>query len=332
MEDIIKKQLGETDFDYKARLYRNRSIYNLSWQEVGKLLGKEQNADHIRKTSYGYLEAIKDENNIKFDKSVMIINDIHLPHEREDVLDIISKHSNEITHLVIAGDLMDCESISSFPNIKQMTLKDEIIYAYEFMKKVRKILNNKQQILICNGNHEERMCTTIKKLHEKDLQQFINPNVIDMLVEGFTIYENDKKLKYAPIEGITYIPHWYINIDDKIIVSHPKDFSSVNGKMCEKVAEHFLNKHMKFDVLVFGHTHKFSTLKVTRRQDAFVIENGCLCKNHDYADCGKLSYNNQCYCYTIIKYNNDEKININNIKTYHLEELETKYDNYKVSI
>jgi hypothetical protein len=153
-----------------------------------------------------------------------------------------------------------------------------------------------------------------------------------MLVDGFTLYDNGKKLKYEGIEGITYIPHWYVNIDNKITVSHPKDFSGVDGKMCEKVSEHFLNKHEEFEVQVFAHTHKYSQMKVSRRQGVFVVENGCLCQNHDYADCGKLAYTPQDYCYTIIKYNKDEKIDYNNIRVYHLDDLETKQENYKVFI
>nr|WP_286674832.1 MULTISPECIES: metallophosphoesterase [unclassified Clostridium] len=260
----------------------------------------------------------------------MFINDIHSPYEREDLLSIISKHANEITTLVIGGDLMDCESISSFPKISRMSLLNELLYTYNLLKKIRKILNRDQNIIIINGNHEERLRTMICKMHEKDLQKFINPNILEMLVDGFTIYEDNKKVKYEGIEGITYIPHWYANIDDKIIISHPKDFSAVDGKMCEKVSEHFLNKHENFEVLVFAHTHKYSQMKVSRRQGVFVVENGCLCKPHDYSDTGKLGFTPQDYCYTIIKYNNDEKINLNNIKVYQLDEIENKQEEYKV--
>ena len=162
---------------------------------------------------------------------------------------------------------------------------------------------------------------------------YINPNILSMLVDGFTIYNTDgKKKKYEGIEGVTHIAHWYCNIDNKIIVCHPKDFSAVDGKMCEKTSEHFLNRHEEFEMIVFGHTHKYSQMKVSRRQGIYVVENGCLCKAHDYADTGKLGYTPQDYCYTIIKYNDNEVIDYNNIKVYHLGELETKQDNYKIFV
>jgi predicted phosphodiesterase len=262
----------------------------------------------------------------------MIINDVHAPFEREDFLEIISKHANEIDTLVIGGDFMDCETISSFPKINRSSLNEELIYSYNLMKKIRKILNKDQRIVLINGNHEERLKMMISKMHEKDLQKFINPNILEMLVDGFTIYEDNKKIKYEGIEGITYIPHWYVNIDNKIIISHPKDFSGVDGKMCEKISEHFLNKHEEFEVLLFAHTHKYSQMKVSRRQGVYVVENGCLCKNHEYSDVGKLGYTPQDYAYTIIKYNNDESIDYNNIKVYHLNEIDDRKDNYKVFI
>ena len=80
-----------------------------------------------------YVGLIKKEN--KFDKSVMIINDIHLPFEHEDVLEIINKHKNEITSLIIGGDFMDCQSISFFPKVKALTLEQELITHMNFLKR-----------------------------------------------------------------------------------------------------------------------------------------------------------------------------------------------------
>lgn len=320
-----------------AEAYRNRIAYGYTNIEMAKDVNKILNTNYGESTLRGKGQFINKgidyaNNEIKFDKSVMFINDIHSPFEREDLLEIISKHANEITTLVIGGDLMDCESISSFPKINRISLVEELIYTYDLLKSIRKILNKDQEIVIINGNHEERLKTMICKMHEKDLQKFINPNILEMFVDGFTIYDNGKKIKYEGIKGIRYIPHWYANIDDKIIISHPKDFSAVDGKMCEKVSEHFLNKHEKFEILIFAHTHKYSQMKVSRRQGVFVVENGCLCQPHEYSDTGKLGYTPQDYCYTIVKYNDNEKIDLNNIKVYQLEEIKSKQEEYKIKL
>lgn len=327
------KRENETLADYKERLYRNKSDYGLEWENIATLLEKDQNPDHVRKTSYGYLERIDDERkSLEFDKSIMIINDIHCPYEREDVLELIRKHANEINTLIIGGDLMDCESISKFPKIKRMSLMEELVYTYNFMKKVRKILDNNQQIVIIRGNHEDRHYTDICRMNEKELQKFINPEILEMLTDGFTIYEDGKKIKYEGIEGIKYIPHWYVNIENKIIVCHPKDFSSVDGKMCENVSAHFLNKKEEFEIVIFAHTHKYSQMTVSRRAGVYTVENGCLCQPMDYSDNGKLNYTVQDYCYTIIKYNDNEKINYNNIRVYHLDEIYNKKEDYRIEL
>lgn len=306
--------------DYKERLYKNRVLYGLEWDDISQLLNKSEHYDHVRKTSYGYLERIRDEKeNNSFDNTVMIINDLHLPFERDDVLEIISKHSDEITTLVIGGDLMDCQSISFFPKVRTLTLEEELIYTYNFLKEVRKILDKKQKIIVINGNHEERFYKDICNMHEKDMQKFINPNLIDMMVEGFTIYEDNKKRRFKGIEGITYIPHWFVNIDEKLIVCHPKNFSIAKGKMLENAVSHFMNRNEEFDIVVLGHTHKQSSGIIDRYSGKFAIENGCLCKPQSYSDSGKLSFSPQSYCYTIIKYNDNEKIDYNNVRIYYLE-------------
>ena len=340
MRDEFRKREDEGLLQYRARLYRNKialgmnnkEIYDFYIKETGDTIAESS----ARCTATTYNQAIEDflekQNEVvKFDKSILFINDIHCPFEREDVLDIITKHAHEITTLVIGGDLMDCESISSFPKINRPNLTDELIYTYEFLKKVRKILNKNQKIIMINGNHEERLHKVISKMAEKELQSFLNPNILEMFVDGFTLYREGKKIKYEGIEGLTFIPHWYVLIDD-IVVAHPKDFSRVKGKMLENVASHFINKGFDFSTIVFGHTHKASQGVIDRYKNVYVVENPCLCKPHSYSDCGKLNYSPQTYGYTIIKYNEDEKVNPNNIKMYLLDEYIDTTKDYKIEL
>ena len=83
--------------EYEERLYRNQSLYGLSWERINNLLGLEQHPDSTRKASYGYLRRIDQEIKNTFDKSIMIINDLHLPFERKDILEVINKHKKEKT-------------------------------------------------------------------------------------------------------------------------------------------------------------------------------------------------------------------------------------------
>jgi len=327
---MVVQREEESKFDFKVRLFQNMQKYGLSWSDIKDILKDDVHPDTIRKGARGYLEAYRDINSIKYDKQIMLLNDIHLPFERKDVLEIIKKHAHEITHLVIGGDLLDCYDISIFPHNNSLSIIDELKYGYKWLTKVRNILGNEIPIYLIDGNHEERFEKLVLK--DKVLQNFINPHILQMYEDGFSLYSNNKKETFKPIKNLHYVNSWYINIDEKIVFAHPKDFSAVDGRMTEKVSEHFLNKGEKADVYVFGHTHKYCQQTVARRQGVYVVENGSLCQPMKYSNNGKLGYTKQHSCYSIIKYNTDKKINYNNINVYHLNEDENVSNLEKVKL
>lgn len=314
---MTTKREKETLLDYKVRLFQNRAKYKLSWKDIRDILGDNVNPDTVRKGARGYLEAYRDMKNITFDRRVLVLNDIHLPFEREDVLEIIKKHADEITHLVIGGDLLDCKDISVFPHDNCLSIIDEIKYAYNWLSEVRTILGNKP-ILCCKGNHENRFSKLVLK--DKVLQNFVDPEILRMFEDGFTLFEGNKKIKYKPISNFKYVPKWYLELDKKIIVCHPAHFSVVPSSTLEKTCEHFINKDIDFipELIVVAHTHKFSIIKAVRRLGIFGIENGCMCKDMEYADDGKLGYTPQVNCYSIIRYNLQGKLNMNDTTIYYL--------------
>lgn len=337
MEELKKKD-NESKEEFIARVYDSKIKNNLTNADCANIINKEFGTNWresycrgiAKNFKKGYESALK-KSEVQFDNTVMIINDLHCPFERSDVLDIIKKHAHEITTLVINGDFLDCYAISSFSKIKTKDFEDELIYGYEFLKKIRAVLNNGQQIIFTQGNHCMRWKTIIQKMQEKDLQRFINPNILEMFSEGFTIYKDNKKVYYKPIEGIQVISHWYIQID-RMIICHPLTFSAIKGKSLENNVSHFINKGLDFDLVVFGHTHKYASGIVDRYGSKFAVENPCLCKPQGYADSGKLGYTPQAYGYTIVKYNKDEHIDINNIKTYLLNEEEDVTSQYKIEL
>ncbi len=248
-------------------------------------------------------------------KKIMIINDVHVPYQNEKLLDEIKKYK-DIDCLVIGGDLIDCESCSSFQMLERPTLEQELVSAHEFIKEINKIIN--AEIICIKGNHEERLEREICKMQNKGLQRLLDSQLLRMLEEGFKFNIGTKRKQYKAIENFKYIDKWYARLFDNLVICHPKDFSNVPAKIAEKSAEYFLNRGIieKDDVIFIGHTHKFSQIVSTRRQDVFVIENGCSCKPMDYSDRGNLSYGNQVNCYTIVEFEEGNKIKKNDIKTY----------------
>lgn len=248
-------------------------------------------------------------------KKIMIINDVHVPYQNEKLLDEIRKHK-DMDYLVIGGDLIDCESCSSFQMLERPTLEEELVAAHEFIQEINKIID--AEIICIKGNHEERLEREICKMQNKGLQRLLDSQLLRMLEEGFKFNIGTKRKKYKAIENFKYIDKWYARLFDNLVICHPKDFSNVPAKIAEKSAEYFLNRGIieKDDIIFIGHTHKFSQIVSTRRQDVFVVENGCSCKPMDYSDRGNLNYGNQVNCYTIVEFEEGCKINKNDVKTY----------------
>ena len=263
------------------------------------------------------VKEMKTNKNVKENKKkkVMIINDVHVPYQHDGLLDEIKKHK-DMDYLVIGGDLIDCESCSSFQMLERPTLEEELVAAHEFIQEINKIIN--AEIICIKGNHEERLEREICKMQNKGLQRLLDSQLLRMLEEGFKFSIGTKRKKYKAIENFKYIDKWYARLFDNLVICHPKDFSNVPAKIAEKSAEYFLNRGIieKDDVIFIGHTHKFSQIVSTRRQDVFVVENGCSCKAMDYSDRGNLNYGNQVNCYTIVEFEEGNKIEKNDIKTY----------------
>lgn len=248
-------------------------------------------------------------------KKIMIINDVHVPYQHDGLLDEIRKHK-DMDYLVIGGDLIDCESCSSFQMLERPTLEEELVAAHEFIQEINKIID--AEIICIKGNHEERLEREICKMQNKGLQRLLDSQLLRMLEEGFKFNIGTKRKQYKAIENFKYIDKWYARLFDNLVICHPKDFSNVPAKIAEKSAEYFLNRGIieKDDIIFIGHTHKFSQIVSTRRQDVFVVENGCSCKPMDYSDRGNLNYGNQVNCYTIVEFEEGCKINKNVVKTY----------------
>ena len=80
------------------------------------MFGKKLSSSEARKRMYGindYLKLTEAATEKGSKIKCLIMNDIHLPFERDDVLEIIRENRN-VDYIIIGGDLIDCESCSSF--------------------------------------------------------------------------------------------------------------------------------------------------------------------------------------------------------------------------
>lgn len=246
-------------------------------------------------------------------KGILILNDIHVPFNRNDIFDIVKKHTKEIQAIIFGGDLIDCKSISSFPSLDDITIEDEIKQAIEFMTKIREIVGDKVKIIVLEGNHEARWRTYISKMHDKKLYKFIDPHVLQMLKDGMVIYQNDKKEVCEGVKDIEIIDDWWINYKG-IIVCHPYNFYKQPCKNSNTAVEYFIKKGEKFKVLVCAHNHHQS---MCHHYGKWSIESGCLCQEFDYTK-AKTTSITQDYGYVLIKFKGKE-IDYDKSKIYVLE-------------
>lgn len=279
-----------------SKIYQRMKMKNISFEEA-------LSYDGIKLSDY---ETKKEkEAKINKKKRVMIINDVHIPFQLDNLIERIKEvYSEQVDDIILGGDIIDCEGLSSFGKKYKVSLSKELQTAEEFLNKMRKEFKPSNMFYI-GGNHDkDRYERVVENLKEKDLYCLLPDSLIEEVCER--------------VEGLTPVDHWFGKFYDNLIVCHPKNFSNVPGRVAEQCAEYFTNRGVadRGDIIILGHTHKFSQMIATRRNNLMVVENGCLCKPMDYADKGKLNYGDQVNCFTVVEFEEGKKINNNDIKTY----------------
>jgi predicted phosphodiesterase len=262
-------------------------------------------------------------------KKIMVTADWHFPYHRSDLIENIKKHKDEIEALVVGGDAFNNDSLSRFLGIGKESFEIELIKFYSFVKEIREVLPPCVKMIFIRGNHELRLYKAIAAMQEKGLQQFINPEVLSMLEDGFTIYENGRKIYYPPIENLQYIPHWFCNINKELIICHPEENSKVNVKTAVNGVHYFLKRQEQFSACVVTHTHKYGN---TIENNKWAIQIGASCRPQRYSDTGKFGYTPQDYNYIIFQFDENGFLDYNASKIYMLDEMYPITENVEYNI
>lgn len=286
-----------------STMYQRMRMKNISFEEALSYDGIKL-SDYETTNQENYISKKKNKNKNK-NKRVMILNDIHIPFQLDDLIERIkSIYSESIDDIILGGDVIDCEGLSRFGKKYKTDLKQELEMAEKFLNDLREEFKP-DNIYYVGGNHDkDRYERVVENLKDKDLYCFLPDSLIKEVSER--------------VEGVIAVDHWYGKFYDNLVVCHPKNFSNVPARIAEQCAEYFSNRGVveKGDIIVLGHTHKFSQLIATRRNNLMVVENGCLCKPMEYADKGILNYGEQINCFTVVEFEEGKKINNNDIKTY----------------
>lgn len=240
-------------------------------------------------------------------EKVLVLSDLHIPfHKDKEIIDIVKEYSN-VNLIILAGDVLDCFSVSTFPKEMHIPLYEELKIASSFLRKIDRLTPNTKKIVF-RGNHEFRFKRYLAKF-QSEFSPLVSDDILEILKNGFTYrdYKNRKRVIEPLSDNFTIIDSWYYIYKD-LILAHPTNFSKIPMRTCVSTYDYFKNQGIDFNALAIGHTHKAGTLI---HGGTLLCELGCLCEQMDYANNGNVNYTPQTNGYGVFVFNKD-KVDIYN--------------------
>jgi UDP-2,3-diacylglucosamine pyrophosphatase LpxH len=189
----------------------------------------------------------------------LILSDIHIPYHDHSALALALAYAKDYkpTHIVLNGDIIDAQEISSHPKDKHnpITFQDEVNEARQFLRVLRH-QHKKATIVYTMGNHEHRLERYLTA-HAPELAS-VDALALDELLE----------LREHRIEFV----------DQRCKVSIGP-FEVFHGSIIRKDAGNSVRGHMtrRGGSVVMGHTHRMGIVARTDRNGIhWGIENGHL--------------------------------------------------------
>lgn len=298
----MHKKITEEHIAFMEGRYHAGLSYTQIAMELVKAFDITISSDTVRyfvtrkkKKKKSYREKLKDSGMEK----VLVLSDIHIPFQREDILDIVAKHKHEISTIILGGDTVDCYAVSSFSHLETNPLVYEMKETHELLKQIQNVTPGIRKYMIV-GNHEQRWSNYIAK-NASELNTLHSENILNEIVGGFSWHDRVKGVttQYEALDYIV-IDKWYMNYHD-MIVAHPLNFSKVAAKTSSMALDYFVEHGEDFNVALIAHTHKISSCF---KYGKLAVEIGSLCKEQEYANKGKLSYTQQLNGYHLAVFKN----------------------------
>lgn len=249
----------------------------------------------------------------------LILSDLHIPYHRDDILDIVRKHSSKIDTLILAGDILDCESISVYESLGKVRLADEMAEASDLLLQIQDLTPGVKRIAFF-GNHESRF---ERYLATKggELSSLHSRNILKEVIGGFeySFHGLSDRVDFPELD-YEVVDNWWFKHND-VIVCHPKSFSKIQGRTAVSACEYFTRDGVEFDAIFTAHTHKI--VDKVPNLNKWCYEIGCLCQEMPYAKEGKLNYTPQNCGYALVVFENG-KFDVNRTRVYVLGDGDAK--------
>lgn len=263
------------------------------------------------KLEYSLIKDIESQiDKISETERVLVLSDLHIPfHKDKEIVNIVKEHSNA-NLIILAGDILDCFSVSTFPKEMHIPLYEELKIASSVLKKIDRLTPNTKKIVF-RGNHEFRFKRYLAKF-QSEFSPLVSDDILEILKNGFTYrdYKNRKRVVEPLSDNFEIIDSWYYIYKD-LILAHPTNFSKIPMRTCVSTYDYFKNQGVDFNALAIGHTHKAGSLI---HGGTLLCELGCLCEQMDYANNGNVNYTPQTNGYGVFVFHKD-KVDIYNSGT-----------------
>ena len=306
-------KLTEEQLEFcKGLMEGGSTYYDISmhlWDSYGVYMHPESVRYHVTRKAKPKLTEVEKLASEGIEK-VLVISDIHVPFNRDDVLEIVAKHANEISAIILGGDIADCVSVSSYNPLDALPLVDEMAAIHHLLKQIQDITPNVKRFLI-KGNHEVRMAKYMSQ-NPSQLNKLHSDNILGEIVKGFEYHDrlHGKFVTYKPLDYLN-IDEWFMSYND-MIVCHPISFSRVAGKTASMALDYFVERGVEFNTCLIAHTHKQASCF---KYGKYAVEIGCMCKPMSYASSGRLTYTQQQCGYHLAVFTGG-KYDINQSRTY----------------
>lgn len=235
---------------------------------------------------------------IEGEVKTLILGDLHIPCQNDAFIDQAMKQDGDADQLVINGDILDVDQISTFGQRRDGSLREEYHNALTYLAEWS--LTFKRNFVNW-GNHDFRP-ESYKRRWVNQAAHFLYGNLIDNLVNGIqygdTSGKNTGQIDLPNVYGNGGPDGWYTKIGD-CVVAHPRSFYKTPGKTVLATLRYFLRREPEVSTAIIGHTHMLYREHKSQATpikdmgdlcDYLVVEGGCLCDEMDYTKEGKLNY------------------------------------------
>lgn len=189
----------------------------------------------------------------------LIINDLHVPYQDQEALDLVLKFGKQLNpdKVFILGDYIDMYSISHFDRDPERvtSLQEEFNHGKVVLNRIRDVFP-KSDIIFCEGNHEDRMRKFL--WNNPVLNGCIDlKQKLDIENLGIKYYEYGKNFVYK----------------DKLIYTHGNRVNKYSAYTAKNLMDDFGIS------AIFGHTHRLgSHYRTDYGGEKVAFENGCMCQ------------------------------------------------------